>query len=211
MKNNNELIVEGREVGKTTFLLSAITNLKNKGYNIFVLDSATEHEDKSLLKKVVNTYSNAVVLTITNEKQIILDKIDFNTFVNNYRHYFPFNEVSCNLDKTICFDLSYFLELGHTIYDNFSNKELYKYYRKLYNTISEQIVLTLILMEKDGIIKNSVVVMDEIELPINNNQIELLQKNLHFIAAVHPENAFGSFYQTFKNIHIKSYLKRKDN
>ena len=65
-------------------------------------------------------------------------------------------------------------------------------------------------MEKCGIINNVVVVMDEIEFPISNIDISLFQKNIKFLASVHPENAFGNFYQNFEKIKPLTYKRRKD-
>ena len=52
--------------------------------------------------------------------------------------------------------------------------------------------------------------MDEIEFPIVNYDISLLQKDLSFIASVHPENSFGTFYTTFDKLKFISYKKRKE-
>jgi hypothetical protein len=76
--------------------------------------------------------------------------------------------------------------------------------------MSQQIVLTLILMEKYGIIDNSVVIMDEIELPVVDYDISMFQSDINFLASVHPENAFGSFYKNFEKADFKAYCKRED-
>ena len=63
------------------------------------------------------------------------------------------------------------------------------------------------------IIDTKLVVMDEIEFPIMNNDISVFQKNISFLASVHPENAFGSFYQSFETANFKPYrphVKRKE-
>ena len=141
---------------------------------------------------------------------IVIDKVGIQYFVENFMNYFPFAEVVKNRNKTICFDLSYFLEKGHDEYDRTNSIELYNYYRSLYNNLSQQIAVSLILMEKYGIINNTVVVMDEIEFPIVNYDISLLQRDLSFIASVHPENAFGTFYTAFDKLNFISYRKRKE-
>ena len=41
---NNQIIVGGRDTGKTTYLLTEIDRLHQEGVNIVVMDSATEHE-----------------------------------------------------------------------------------------------------------------------------------------------------------------------
>ncbi len=206
----NQLIVDSRETGKTTYLFNEIHRLVKEGNNIIILDSATEHQDKSLLKKVINYYNNAIIIDVKEEKSVALREVTVQDFIKNFTNYFPFNEIFSNKDKIICFDLSHFLEKGHAILDETKNIEKYNYYRNLYNLISQQIALSLILMEKLSIIRNSIVVMDEIEFPIVDYDISIFQKNIDFIAAVHPENAFGTFYQSFDKIKFKTYQKRKD-
>ncbi len=205
----NKIIVDEKNVGKTTFLLSEIARLKSEGIGIIILDSATEHEEKSLLRKTNHIYDDTIVIDPREADKVILNKIGIDEFVKNFMNYFPFAEIFNNRDKTICFDLSYFLELGHDVYDETHDMKQYKYYRELYNNLSEQIILVLILMEKYGIISNKVVVMDEIELPITNYDLYSLQDNIGFIASVHPENAFGSFYQSFEKANFKPYVKKK--
>jgi hypothetical protein len=206
---NNQIIIEGRDAGKTTYLLTEIDRLHREGVNIVVMDSATEHGEKSLLKKTCNSINKSIVIDMHDSNSIVIDKVGINHFVENFVNYFPFAEVVKNRNKTICFDLSYFLEKGHDEYDKTNSIELYNYYRGLYNNLSQQIVVSLILMEKHNIINNTVVVMDEIEFPIVNYDVSLLQKDLSFIASVHPENAFGTFYTTFDKLKFISYRRRK--
>lgn len=207
---NNQIIVDGRDTGKTTYLLTEIDRLHQEGVNIVVMDSATEHEEKSLLKKICNNINESIVIDMRDPNGIVIDKVGIQYFVEDFMNYFPFAEVVKNRNKTICFDLSYFLEKGHDEYDRTNSIELYNYYRSLYNNLSQQIAVSLILMEKYGIINNTVVVMDEIEFPIVNYDISLLQRDLSFIASVHPENAFGTFYTAFDKLNFISYRKRKE-
>lgn len=207
---NNQIIADGRDTGKTTYLLTEIDRLHQEGINIVVMDSATEHEEKSLLKKTCNNINESIVIDMRDPNGIVIDKVGIQYFVENFMNYFPFAEVVKNRNKTICFDLSYFLEKGHDEYDRTNSIELYNYYRSLYNNLSQQIAVSLILMEKYGIINNTVVVMDEIEFPIVNYDISLLQRDLSFIASVHPENAFGTFYTAFDKLNFISYRKRKE-
>ena len=207
---NNQLIVEAQETGKTYYLFNEIDRLVKEGYGIIVMDSATEHEDKSLLRKVENKYDNAVTIDLRDETAVVLGKIDVNFFIEHYKEFFPFNEVVNNLDKTICFDLSYFLERGHDIYDETGDIHLYNYYRNLYNKLSEQIALSLILMEREKIISNKYVVMDEIEFPVTEYTIDQFESDIHFMASVHTENAFGTFYESFDKMKFQKYIKRKE-
>lgn len=207
---NNQIIINERDTGKTTYLWSEISRLRQEGVNIVIMDSATEHEEKSLLKKICKNVKETAVIDMRDSDSIVIDKVGIQHFVKNFMNYFPFAEVIKNRDKTICFDLSYFLEKGHDEYDKTKSIEVYNYYRNLYNNLSQQIAVSLILMEKYGIINNMVVVMDEIEFPIVNYDISLLQKDLSFIASVHPENSFGTFYTTFDKLKFISYKKRKE-
>ncbi|MEG2601222.1 MAG: hypothetical protein RSA15_05870 [Bacilli bacterium] len=207
---NNQLIVEKQETGKTTYLFNEIERLISEGFEIIILDSATEHGQKSLLRKVVATHNNSVVIDMRNKEQIVLGNININDFISNFMDNFPFNEVIKNKNKIICFDLSYFLEKGHDIFEETNDRQLYSYYRNLYNNLAQQITLTLILMEKYGIIKDRFIVMDEIEFPITNYDISELQSNINFLASVHPENAFGTFYESFDKFKFQIYNRRKD-
>ena len=209
----NKFVVDGRNVGKTTFLLSEIEKNMSKNSRIIVLDSATEHEDKSLLKKVEKKYDDAVVFSPNDINDIVLNRINIDEFIQNFSSYYPYDEIVKNKNKLICFDLSYFLEFAHTIYDETNNEELYKYYRSCYNFLSEQIVLVIILMKKYDIIDTNLVVMDELEFPITTYDISCFQENISFLASVHPENSFGSFYKSFEPADFKTYkpyVKRKE-
>ncbi len=207
---NNQLIVESQETGKTTYLINEIERLISEGFGIIILDSATEHEDKSLLRKVVKKYDNSVIIDMRDKEQIVLGEVSINNFISNFMNYFPFSDVLKNKNKILCFDLSYFLEKGHDVFDETNDRELYNYYRNLYNNLANQIALSLILMEKYGIIKDRFIVMDEIEFPITNYNIAELQDDIHFIASVHPENAFGTFYESFDKMKFQIYRRRKD-
>ena len=204
----NKVIIEGREYGKTTYLFNELMKAKENGLGIYVLDSATEHADKSLIRKVEKTYENVVTIDERDKNKIVLNDIEIEEFVDNYKEFFPFREIIDNRKNILCFDLSYFLEKGHEVYDNTKDKELYCYYRKLYNTLAEQIALSLILSDRFGILNNSLVVTDEIEFPVSKNNISEYQKNLSFLSSVHPENAFGSFYNDFERVKIKKYKNK---
>ena len=195
----NLLIVDKRDVGKTTYLYNQVSKLINQDKQIFILDSATEHADKSLLKKVENNFSNTVTFYIDNKNDIIDYFCNIDDFKRKSFNSNLFRQIIDNLGNIICFDLSYFLECGYDY------KEYFKYYRNLYNLLSQQIVLLLILMDKYDIIHNSSVIMDEIEFPISNIDFNSLQKNIEFLASVHPENAFGTFYSSFDKLDSKVY------
>lgn len=208
---NYQLIVEEKETGKTTYLYNEVERLISEGFGVIILDSATEHEEKSLLRKIIKNHSDAIVINMCDKEQIALKNTNVKDFILNFTEYFPYIDLLENQDKIICFDLSYFLEKGHEIFDETNDEFLYAYYRNMYNDLSNQIVLMLILMEKYGILKNKFIIMDEIEFPITNYDIGQMQNELHFLASVHPENAFGTFYENFEKIKFQVFQRRKDD
>ena len=144
-----------------------------------------------------------------NIQEIVLDKIGYEEFKKNYYKYFPYSEIVNNSDKIICFDLSYFLEQGYNEYEKTNDKSLFVYYRNLYNFLSEQIAYSIILCQKDGIINNSYVIMDEIEFPTSHFNIAEEQEKISFLGAVHPENAFGTFYKSFILVDFIPFVRRR--
>lgn len=205
-----QLIVAGQETGKTTYLISEIDRLLYEGFDIILLDSAVDHEEKSLLKKATAKYDDSVVIDMRDESQIVFGELSIENYINNFSNYFPFKDIINDHNKIICFDLSYFLEKGHEMYDKYNDLQYYYRYRNIYNMLSQQIIMCLILMEKYGIIRNRIVVMDEIEFPRIDLDFSEYQHNLNIVAAVHPENAFGTFYETFEKIKFQKYQRRKD-
>ena len=105
---SNKLLVGDREIGKTTYLFNEIKKLQDD--NFIILDSATEHDDKSLLKMVVRDFSNSKIIFTQNENDVVLNNININTFIKNYYNYFPYKYIVSNTNCNLCFDLSYFLE-----------------------------------------------------------------------------------------------------
>ncbi|MBP3461418.1 MAG: hypothetical protein J6K21_03305 [Bacilli bacterium] len=208
---NNQLIVEDRNVGKTTYLMNEIDKYILQNKFIIVLDSATEHEEKSLLKKVIKKYPDSEYINVIDKQKININEYLIGDYIKNYKNNFPYFELSSCKSNIICFDVSYFLEKGHEVYDKTKSIDCYKYYRKIYNDLSQQIVLMAILLEHNKIIKDVVVVMDEIELPIVNYEMDKLQDNIMFLASVHPENSFGTFYNSFEKIDFKKYIRKAKN
>lgn len=204
---NNKVIIEKQETGKTTYLFNETKKNISNGKNIIILDSATEHQEKSLLKKIVSTYNNAVEINITDESLIDINNYSIEEYVKKYQNHFPYEELRKNYNQIICFDLSFFLEKGHELFDTYKDMQLYKYYRDLYNSLSQQIALIIILSERDNLLDDTIVITDEIEFPVVDYDMSLFQKNISFLSSVHPENAFGTFYGSFEKNKFKVYKK----
>ena len=66
---NNQIIINERDTGKTTYLLSEIGRLHQEGVNVVVMDSATEHEEKSLLRKTCRNFKDTTVIDMRKQKQ----------------------------------------------------------------------------------------------------------------------------------------------
>lgn len=206
--NSNEIIIDKRNVGKTTYLYNEIVKCYNN-FNIIILDSATDHVEKSLLRKVANTYSDVVIIYTENPSQIVINNMTIEEYTKVYMNYFPFYEISSTISKVVCFDLSYFLEKAYEEYESNNSKEMYEYYRRKYNDLSQQIIACLILMNREGLLKDVHVVMDEIELPVVDYDLNKLQNDISFLASVHPENSNGTFYQGFTRARFNPYMKEE--
>jgi hypothetical protein len=189
----NEIIQGGREIGKTTYLFQLAETSVNNGLNVIILDSATEHEDKSLLRKVKKRFPESTIVDFREESSIATYE-ELNKGLMIFE--FPYLQIKNNQSNIICFDLSYFLERGHEVFDETHDQEQYDYYRNLYRRQSQQILQTLIALNKAGKLPNTIVLTDEIEFPIVEFDPTLFQEDLTIISSVHPENGFGTFYQS---------------
>ena len=120
--SKNQIIKDTREVGKTTYLYNLVIQAINDGMNVIVLDSATEHEDKSLLKKVAKKYPEAKVIELKEESKVATYE-ELNKGLTIFD--FPYFDIKNNQSNILCIDLSYFLEKGHEVFDATQDKEEY--------------------------------------------------------------------------------------
>ena len=190
---NNQIIKGGREIGKTTHLFQLAQQSIENGLNVIILDSATEHEDKSLLRKVAKQFPQTTVVDNRDESTVATYE-ELNKGLIIFE--FPYLQIKNNQSNIIAFDLSYFLERGHEVYDETHDQSQYEYYRNLYRRQSQQILQTLIALNKVGKLPNTIVLTDEIEFPVVEFDPTLFQEDLTIISSVHPENGFGTFYQS---------------
>lgn len=201
------ILLEGkRNTGKTTYLLEKTKEKISDDKLIIVMDSATDHQEKSLIRKLEKKYDNCLVIDVQDKNKLVLNKIGEKEFVKNYKNFFPYSEIINNKEKIICFDLSFFLEKGHSEYANTRDIKKYKYYRALYNELAEQIVLMIILINKE-INEDIVLFTDEIEFSRNKYEILKSKNTFEIYSAIHKENAFGSFYEGFNKIVLNEVKK----
>ena len=113
----NKIIIGKRNIGKTTFLIDKIEECINNGKKVALLDSATEHKEKSLIHKFMKSHKNYFLLMPKDIKEIVLEN-DSENYYQACKNSSIYNKIFENIDKTLCVDLSYFLERGHEYFDD---------------------------------------------------------------------------------------------
>lgn len=142
--NKVYLVIGERNSGKTTFLHNIVDSYLKYGKKVLVIDSATEHESKSLIIKLKLKYNCNI------SKENVESKV---VFPNYYIGQYP-EDIFLNEDNRLfLFDTSYFLERGYEYQDILCRDKL----RVLYKKLSMQIISVM----KD---KVDVIVLDEIEM-----------------------------------------------
>lgn len=144
--NKTKIYVGNRDAGKTTFLYNLFEKARSSGLKILVIDSATDHVDKSLICRIKATYPEECYwFSSCDENQITFPYVDSATY--------PVELVKQNPSSIYLADVSYYLEKGY----DYPEGERRKYLRLLYKKLSMQIIQAL--YEHIDII-----LMDEIEL-----------------------------------------------
>lgn len=197
----NKVIIDKQNTGKTTYLFKRILQSSKEFNNkIVIIDSATEHENKSLLKMVEKRFSDfSVVIDL---KDLIYDN---STTIANLDKKLE-TEILKRPEKFILIDTSYLLEKGYVEYEKTNNPEIFKKFRELYRLSSLQTIKALNRLSLRGD-KFYDVFMDEIELPVvSAKSFDYNPKMISYTASVHPENCFqGSFYDQFVKIPKENY------
>ena len=199
----NKIIIAPRETGKSTFLLAKIKSILNENKPIAILDSATDHKSKSLIYKFLELNQDFHLIKPNLTKDIIIP-----SSVNDYYTACIQSDLFKNMvkhkNKTICIDLSYFLEKGH-YFSDINDKTSARYYRNMYNLLSQQTAVCLMALTKLDYLPSITVFGDEIEFPICEIDISTFQDaNTQFICGIHKENAFGTFYKGFKHLKLNT-------
>lgn len=183
LKNMNSTltaIIGERDKGKTTYLWNQYVYAKNAGKRILVIDSATEHVEKSLLMKIKSTDSDSVLIPQCDEKKIVFP------YVNQYSY--PFGKILEGEKLYLC-DSSYYLEKGYD-YPEGRQREAC---RKLYKYYSIQVAM-LLMNDID------VFLFDEIELlsEFRNVICNIQNKHKDLFIALHKLAGLAGMDELFK-------------
>lgn len=172
-------IIGARDTGKTYRLHQIFIKANQSGKRVLVIDSATDHISKSLLKKLEKDYEHELIYT-NDERKIVFPNVDKNSYPNGIQIE--------KISKVFLCDAGFFLERG---YDYPTGIEREKQ-RKLYKYFSMQVISVLI----DNI---DVILMDEIELmPEFGSLIKtLILKNKDLVLALHDEKGLAGMEALF--------------
>ena len=200
----NKVIIGTRNIGKTTFLMNKINKAVEMGRNFAILDSATDHRDKSLIFKFIKEHDNFHIISPTNVNDIVVPT-DKNNYYSSCLESELFKEMLKNKNKVICVDLAYFLEKGYEYKDR-SDFAMAKKCRLLYNYLSQQASVCLMALVNENVLPNLIVFSDEIEFPkCEFNICEFQSDKVKFLSSVHPEDATGTFYESFVDAEFIAY------
>ena len=171
----NIALVSNRNTGKTSTLKKFMVMYRNAGYKVIVIDSATEHQSKSLAKYIEINFDDVLMVQSPEICQIIRstllleDKLDI-------REVYPF-DLFKQKDKSMIavVDVAKYLEAGYDTEDMIERAKLRLYYKEL------ALQVLCVVERKFGDAKVAVI-MDEIELipemePIIKKLNNSLKKN----------------------------------
>ena len=158
MSHEVVVYIGDRNTGKTTRLLEIFYRARKEKKRILVIDSATEHADKSLLVKLAHEEGAIKIDTCSKEKI---------TFPHYKEHDFPYELIGEEEKALYLCDAAYYLEKGYDYPEGAQRQEQRRYYK----CFSMQIIQSLLK-------KIDVIIMDEIELiPESKEIIQLIGKH----------------------------------
>jgi predicted AAA+ superfamily ATPase len=168
MNKKGVVFLGPRETGKTTRLWNIFLECIERNKKILIIDSATEHTSKSLLRKIEETYDDILNIVTYSEKEIVFPDIDVNAFVY---------ELIRNKEHQIFLcDASYFLERSY----DFPEGTLREQKRLLYKKFSMQVICALLT-------EINVIIMDEIELIPESKEVlqQIFSKDIDVYMSLH--------------------------
>lgn len=167
MSRQGIVYIGERDAGKTTKLYHAYEEALKKKKRILILDSATDHEDRSLIRKIQRE-NQGILIESCNEFEIVFPKITPCSY--------PYELVKDKDSSLFLCDAAYFLEKGY----DYPEGTLREKQRKLYKYFSMQVIC--VLMDRVDTI-----LMDEIELLPEFREIITMvsQNNIQLVMTLH--------------------------
>lgn len=187
-------IIGARDSGKTTILQNVFNLAYGQDYTIVIIDSCTDHPNKSLLVRTHQAFEDSILIT-SPEKNRILQSY----FIPFKKDFFPCEIIAKNLDKRIfLFDVSKYLEEGYDTEDLRKREEIRMYYKRL----ARQILYAVVKVLKQ---KKVIILMDEIELipSMYNVLTDLRNSNVSITMALHSSASLKFFGTLFKEVHLE--------
>jgi GTPase SAR1 family protein len=180
--NNNIIYIGDENSGKTIKLLNIVDQYLNDDYSVIVIDSATDHNEKSLICKLKKIFPDIE----------IFDSLKIYNLPNdNYLSIFDIKSPT----KLYLFDVSYFLGKSYGYNDPILRATEREKYKK-----EAEFILQATKKFGDSTLK-VLVVMDEIEITdqIMSAILQLNKIGVFCLAALHP-NVLDIKFQTFFEI-----------
>ena len=187
MNNTGKVIIGNHNIGKTTLLYKIFLNEYKKFKNILVVDSATEHKEKSLIVKISDYLVDDFIWIDSCEKSKI-------TFPNSSIIDYPYSLIStCNSSRIFLADVSKYLEDGYNYPDG--------YYRQVERTYYKKLSMQIIIVLCD---KVDVIIMDEVELiPESKAILEYaLAKGVDIYISLHETKSLAGLDYLFSTIRV---------
>lgn len=188
----NIALVNNRNKGKTSTLKKYLAMYYNAGYSVLVIDSATEHADKSLAKYMETQLDDVLVIHSPEQVQIrrsnllLADSLDI-------REIYPFEILKQNEKSLIAVDVARYLEEGYETEDPTERARLRQYYKEF---------ALQVLYVAEHLFSNArmAVIMDEIELLSEMEWMvrRLNSKGIFIINALHNKDSLGKSSHLFE-------------
>jgi GTPase SAR1 family protein len=179
--NNNIVYIGERNSGKTTKLLNIANQYLTDNYSVIVIDSATEHKDKSLICKLhkifpaIDIFDSLKIYNLPNDNDLSLFNLESSI-------------------KLYLFDVSYFLEKSYDYNDpilRVTEREKYK----------KEVSIILQAMNKfNDLALKVIVIMDEIEITdqIMSDILQLNKISIFCLLSLHPNVLDVKFHNFFE-------------
>lgn len=167
MSRQGIVYIGERNTGKTTKLYHAYEEALMKKKRILIMDSATDHVEKSIIRKIQQE-NQGILIESCSESEVV--------FPNIKPYSYPYELVKDKDSNLFLCDASYFLEKGY----DYPEGPLREEQRTLYKCFSMQVIC--VLMDRVDTI-----LMDEIELlPEFRKIITMIsQQNIQLVMTLH--------------------------